>query len=454
MLANWLGKYSMSRGTSGILRAGTALGFIVVATAQAGAGAFAIREQSTIGQGASFAGVAAGGAPSSTFWNPATMTQMPGIQSESTATGVFPYATHSPQAGSTFGTLGGASNSGQAGLVPGSYFSYQFNPNLWLGVSVSAPFGLSVSFPDRWAGRNYAGDTTLETYNATPMLAYRINDWISVGVGVQIQYAKADLNNGLPTGLGQSFDIKGRGWGYGATAGVTLTPTPTTTIGLGWRSAINQKIQGTLLLPGGAGFNPPFSTPGSVETTLDLPDVVSLGIRQRLDQNWTLLGTVEWSNWSRIGTSTINQLNGAPATILAGLGGGPVTLPFKYDDGWFFSAGSEYRWNERLTLRSGIGYEISPITDQVRTPRLPDNDRFWASVGASWEVWRGFSFDVAYSHLWVKDPNINISAASGNPWFNGVTYIGDVSAHVDILSVGMRYRWDEAAPGKKPLITK
>jgi long-chain fatty acid transport protein len=288
------------------------------------------------------------------------------------------------------------------------------------------------------------------------MLAYRINNWISVGVGVQIQYAKADLNTGLPTGLGQSLDIKGRGWGYGATAGVTLTPTPTTTIGLGWRSAINQKIQGTLLLPGGAGFNPPFSTPGSVETTLDLPDVVSLGIRQGLDQNWTLLGTVEWSNWSRIGTSTINQLNGAPATILAGVGGGPVTLPFKYDDGWFFSVGSEYRWNERLTLRSGIGYEISPITDQVRTPRLPDNDRFWASVGASWEVWRGFLLDVAYSHLWVKDPNINISPTSGNPWFNGVTYTGDINAHVDILSVGIRYRWDEPAPApaKKMLITK
>jgi long-chain fatty acid transport protein len=64
--------------------------------------------------------------------------------------------------------------------------------------------------------------------------------------------------------------------------------------------------------------------------------------------------------------------------------------------------------------------------------------------------------DVAYSHLWVKDPNINISPTSGNPWFNGVTYTGDINAHVDILSVGIRYRWDEPAPApaKKMLITK
>ncbi|HMA55824.1 MAG TPA: outer membrane protein transport protein, partial [Pseudolabrys sp.] len=127
----------------------------------------------------------------------------------------------------------------------------------------------------------------------------------------------------------------------------------------------------------------------------------------------------------------------------------------QYDDGWFFSIGSEYKWSDRLTLRSGVGYEISPITDQVRTPRLPDNDRFWLSVGASWEVWKGFSFDVAYSHLWVKDPNINITAASGNPWFaGGVNYIGDVSAHVDILSIGIKCRWDEPAPVKKAMITK
>ena len=69
-------------GWVGILRAGTALGILIIATAQANAGAFAIREQSTYGQGTSFAGVAAGGSLSSMFWNPATMTQFQGIVSE------------------------------------------------------------------------------------------------------------------------------------------------------------------------------------------------------------------------------------------------------------------------------------------------------------------------------------------------------------------------------------
>ena len=75
---------------------------------------------------------------------------------------------------------------------------------MWLGLSVNSPFGLSVSFPINWAGGEYAaGSSYLKTYNATPSFAYRINDLISVGVGVQIQYAKADLSHCVtaPCGL-------------------------------------------------------------------------------------------------------------------------------------------------------------------------------------------------------------------------------------------------------------
>ncbi len=445
------------RGWADFLRAGTALGLLVIGSAQATAGGFYIREQSPYGQGTSFAGIAAGGALSSMFWNPATMTQFQGVVSESTVSGILPFASHTPAPASNTGVppfnlsaapfnYPGASNSLEAALVPGSYYSYQFNPNLWFGLSINAPFGLNATFPDVWAGRDYAGDTQLRTYNATPSIAYRFNDWISFGAGVQIQYAKASLEKGLAqTPLAQAI-LRASGYAYGFTAGVTLTPTPTTTIGLGWRSGLNQKGNGTLTTPNGL----PGTTPGSVTTTIDLPDIVSLGIRQRLDQRWTLLGTAEWSNWSRIGTSAVLQLNGAPATVLAGAGGGAVTIPFQYRDGWFFSGGAEYIWTDRLTVRGGIGYEISPVTDQVRIPTIPDNDRFWGSIGASWLVFKGVHFDLAYSHIWVKDTPINISAASGNPSFNGTfNYIGSVNGHADVISGSLVVRFDDLEPTLK-----
>ena len=419
---------------------GVVVGAACVAAGQAQAGGFALREQSSDGQGSSYAGIAAGGSLSSMFWNPATMTQIPGIQTEIVATGILPYAANTPAPTSPLFVFGGTGNTAENALVPSGYFSWQVNPDLWLGLSVNSPFGLSVSFPELWAGRDYAANNShLRTYNFTPSVAYALNNWISLGFGVQLQYGDALLNKGISIGAAPfpDFTLSGTGWGYGVTAGVTLTPTPATTIGLGYRSALNQKISGNQTVTGVlAGL----STQGAVNTTLKLPDMVSLGVRQRLDPQWTLLGTFEWTNWSRIGTSNVTQ-GGAPATV-AGI---PVTLPFQFKDGWYFALGAEYQWNDRLTLRAGAGYEKSPITDMVRIPLLPDNDRTWLSGGLTYKVTNALSFDFAYSHLFVKNSTIDVSAASGNPWFDGVPYQGNVKAHIDIVSVALKYRFDEPA---------
>jgi long-chain fatty acid transport protein len=383
------------------------------------------------------------------YWNPATLTQFKGINNENGLTGIIPQVSQTPQAGSTLAGAPffyrGVSNSGDQALVMNGYTSYQLSPNLWLGMGINAPFGLSVSFQEPWAGRNYGGDTNIRTFNANPSIAYRINDWISIGVGVQLQYASIHQTTGLQPFPPSAVVLDGKGWGFGGTAGVTFTPWASTTIGLGWRSAINQDIRGTLALPAGVP-----GTSGSVEATLNLPDIVSLGIRHQFDPRWAVMGTVEWTNWSRVGTVNVNQLGGAPATI----GTTPVTVPLEYDDGWFFSAGAEYRWTERLTVRGGVGYELTPISDRVRTTRLPDNDKIWASIGFSWKIAPFASFDLAYTHLWVKDTTVNISAASGNPSFNGsITYIGTADSHADMISLSLVARFDDLEPAlKKPFM--
>jgi long-chain fatty acid transport protein len=431
------------RGLKAALLACSGIGALIAATADANAGGLAVREQSAWGQGASFAGVAAGGSSSAMFWNPATMTQIPGLQSNSVLSGIMPYASNSPNVAASipFGPLGGTGDSAQDALVPAAYYTWQIKPDLWIGMSVNSPFGLSVKEPGAWAGGGYGAYwTNLKTYNATPTVAYRINDWISIGAGVQVQYAQTTFGfayNAL--GAGTQAGLNGGGWGYGFTGGITLTPTQNLTVGVGYRSGINQKLNGALMLPALAG-----GTPGSINATVNLPDIVTGSIRYRFAPQWTALGTVEWSNWSRIGTVSVLQPNGAPAIA----GGSVVTLPFQYQDGWFFSAGAEYQWNDRLAVRSGIGYERSPVTDQVRMPLVPDNDRIWLSAGATYQYSNKISLDLAYTHVFLKSTSIDISAASGNPWFKPIlgTYIGDVSSHVDIISVGFHYRWDNPAP--------
>ena len=71
-------------------------------------------------------------------------------------------------------------------------------------------------------------------------------------------------------------------------------------------------------------------------------------------------------------------------------------MPFQYQDGWFFSGGVEYQWNQQLALRTGVGYEISPVTDQVRMPLVRDNDRIWLSAGATYRYSNKITLDLAY----------------------------------------------------------
>jgi long-chain fatty acid transport protein len=412
------------------------LGVLLAATAGANAGGFALQEQSAYGLGSAYAGIAAGGSLSSMFWNPATMTQMPGIQFEAVATGILPYATNTPTAGSTLGLLGGTGNIANSAFVPSFYASWQLNPQVWAGLSVNAPYGLSVNFPDVWAGRDFAANQSqVKAYDISPTLAYEVNNWISLGVGIQFQYAKATLAKGITLGLGTYPDstLDGNGWGYGFTAGVTLTPTPTTTIGVGYRSAINQKIDGSLTLTGAlAGFST-----SDAHATIDLPDTLSVSLRQKLSPQWTLLGTVEWSNWSRIGaTSAVTTSAGAPVLV----GGAPVTIPFGYSNSWFSSIGAEYRVNEKWALRGGVGYEKSPVTDAVRQPLVPDNDRTWLSIGSTYNISQKLAVDLAYAHLFVRSTSVSDTSATG------IVYNGTISSQVDIISVALKYRWDDPAP--------
>jgi long-chain fatty acid transport protein len=180
--------------------------------------------------------------------------------------------------------------------------------------------------------------------------------------------------------------------------------------------------------------------------------MVTVGLRQRIGDRFTLLAGFEWTDWSRIGTAVVSTPTGT-----ATLSGSPVTLPFQYSDGYFYSLGGEYIVDPSLTLRAGVAFETSPITDDVRTPRLPDNDRMWYSAGLSYKPpqFRGVTFDLGYSYIDVKDTPINIGAGSGNPWTNATgTYIGSVDSHIHVLSVGFRYQWGATPPPAVKLVTK
>jgi long-chain fatty acid transport protein len=385
-------------------RGGVAIAALVTVANAAWAGGFAIREQSTIGQGMSFAGVAAGGGGlSSLFWNPAISSEYNefGFISENNAALIAPYSKSNL----------GSGNIGELALVPAGYFSYGLTDQITIATSMNAPVGLTTDGNNGWAGNNRGDRSEVKTYNFNPTMSYKFNDMLSLGVGAQIEFMQVELTSRAPVSGTQFLKAKGDSLGVGFTAGLLFEPTDTTDIGIGFRSSVSQTLKGE-------GFFTPTGFGGDIRAKFKSPETVTLGIRQDVTDQLTLLGGVEWANWSRFKELRIE--GPTPALV----------ENFAWKDSWYVSAGAESTYNDALTLRSGVAYEKSPVPDATRSVRTPDNDRYWLSVGASYKFSDNMTANLAYSHVFMKDGDVNL------PGLN-TTF----KQHLDIVSVGLTRDW-------------
>jgi long-chain fatty acid transport protein len=435
---------------------GTAAICAIVASATAvSAGGFAVRQQSVSSQGASYAGAAAGGDLSSMFWNPAAATVKPGpgLNSESHYSLMIPHAEINVTSSSNPAFLGAPFSTGTSSgditslaLGSASYYSYQlsnFDKNLYLAFSLNSPFGLKTK-PDNdlYAGSVIGRGSKLLTFNLAPTLGYKLSDTLSIGVGAQLQYAKAHFSFATGAPIGADTKFEGSGLAAGWTAGILWQPTSGTSIGLGYRSGITQELDGAYI-----NTQPVVPALGvlsiAAKAKLELPDTVTLSLRQSLTQSFRLLGTVEWTNWGVLNELRVTA-DGSSPVIFAPVpaprapfaGQTLANLPVGWTDGWYFALGGEYDWNQRLTLRAGGAYEITPIDSPTkRLVGIPDNDRIWASLGATYKWSETMSFDVAYSHLFIKDSTFDRTSLSG------VRMTGGIEASMDIISVSMKSKW-------------
>ncbi len=433
----------------------------VVASNVAYAGAFALREQSAYYQGMSFAGNATTGPSiSSVFWNPATITGAgDGLTIESHNSFIIPRSEMDGRFSGNGVTIPPSSiASGDVASdawLPSFYSAYKFNDDLYFGLAVNTPFGLTTKPKYDWAGQYLSRSSEVMSVNVNPMVGYKINDMFSVALGLQVQYLQVRLKSASPFSLTRSSaEVKGDDVGFGVTAGLTFKPMDGTELGVGFRSAVSHELDGQYILPSGVLPGPTLfgAVDQSIKARLMTPEMVTLSLKQRISETFRVMGSVEWTNWSRLGTVHTRPQDGTSPTlaaIAAGTGGSPTPdLKFNYNDGWFFSIGGEYDFNEKLTLRAGVAYELSPIDTDIRSTRLPDNDRLWLSAGLTYNVMENMSFDLGYTHIIPDSTKIDIS--SGHQDYNPQigSYTSDVDSSVDIVSASFRYRW--GGPRQEP----
>lgn len=368
----------------------------------ASAAAFQLWEQNASGLGTAYAGSAAVADNASTvFFNPAGMTQMTGIQLSAGVVGVGPSYTFN-NSGTTGATGGNGGDAGGWSAVPNAFLAYQLTRDLSLGIGISVPFGLATEYDSNWIGRAQSIKSEIRTVNYNPSLAYRLSDKVSLGFGVNYQTIDAELTNA-------GSRLKGDDSGWGWNAGALFALSPAMRIGVSYRSSIKYTLEGTA-----NGTTP-------IQADLKLPDVFILSVWQQVSDRWEAMGDLSYTRWN-----SVKSLNVVHRTLGVSL----TNENFNYDNAWRFAWGAAYKATDTVKLKFGIAYDRTPVSDDDRSARVPDNDRLWLSLGGQWSAGRYGKFDLGYTYIYLRDPSIAQNK-------NGTYLRGDYDANAHLL--GLQY---------------
>jgi len=439
----------------------------VICTPLAFAAGYQINEISPSLQGDATAGAAAANNDvSSMFVNPATLSTLienqaylggseiiPSISMSNARAihtvnvpGIPPSSITAPVQGLNY-----QSNISQSAFVPDGYLSWRINNKLVAGLAILAPYGLKTNYYENSVLRFAADYSAVKSININPALAYLINEQWAVGLGFQAQYLKATFSNfnGPYTGI-SAIDaliaannptyLKGDGWGYGYTVGVLFKPDLCTRLGVGYRSQISEQLRGNgqqYTSPGGTVPAPSadflFNAQTSVSAGIKTPAVLTLSAARDIDA-WTVKASAQVNFWNSFNQLSINMPNAFANNS---------TLQTKWKNAWFGAVGADYRATSTWVVRGGIAYDQTPTTS-YRDPRIPDADRVWLTIGASYMMNKHVSFDGAYAHIFMQNQTVNVTQASGSSATSTVPLeVNQVYANykgsADIVALAIRY---------------
>ncbi len=415
----------------------------------AAASGFQLLEQNASGLGNAYAGSAAVADNASTiFYNPAGMTQ---LQSrEVSVGGSFIHTSYKfNNNGSSTGSLSGDGKDGGGwGFVPNAYMSMQVAKDWYVGLGIGAPFGLKTEYDNMWTGGAQSRKFDIETLNINPSVAWRVNDVVSLGFGVnwqrlQAEYIRTVGVTNIPgvvnvAGATGTVTLAGDAWGWNA--GALFNLGPATKVGISYRSAVRHNLEGDSVVTSNgdptangtvAGLNAAGAS-SHVKASIKLPDTAILSATHKLNDRVEVLGDVSWTGWSTIPKvdiiRTSGALNGATAQ----------TLDTEFRNTWRVAVGTNYQLNDEVKLKFGLAYDQTPVPSaQHRLVSLPDNNRTWFSVGAQYKPSKALTFDVGATYLYVKSVDIDNNQSSATVTSNRGWVKGSFDATAFILGAQM-----------------
>ncbi|PCI19278.1 MAG: long chain fatty acid transport protein [Piscirickettsiaceae bacterium] len=424
--------------------------------------AFGIAENSALGIGNAFAGGAASAEDASTVWyNPAGMTRIKGNQIVQGIHLIAPSFDYDDEGSTT--ALGapiaadGSEDGGRFAIVPNLFYVHSLSNDLKVGVGINAPFGLATKYGNDWVGKYHAIESEIVTVNVNPAIAWKATPSLSLGFGVNIQYIEATLNNkidfttvcfsssagtstcgGVPgSSTNDGFvHLEADDISFGFNFGALYQLSEQTRVGIAYRSEVSHDLEGdadftiptavaTGFGPLSAGISAAFADT-DVKAQPDMPASLSMSIHHQWNNRVAVMADATWVGWSSLPNLTILFDNPLQPD-------GVEELRLK--DNIRLSVGATYTADGPWTFRTGIAFDEGAARNATsRSARFPDNDRYWLTFGASYQLNHSMSIDTGYAHIFVPDTKINRVGGSSS------LVTGEYESDADILSAQLR--WD------------
>ena len=459
---------------------GGALGTVGVAL-QVQAGGFALIEHGVSGLGNAYAGAAAAAHDGSTIWfNPAGMSEL-GNREIGVGLHILSTGTEWTDRGTSLNPVFGGgevagpdtANPGTTAPLPNFYYSAPLGERWHYGLGIGAPYGSSTEYDTDWKGRYTTLESGISVIDINPSFAYRVSDTVRLGGGISVQFLSADLRTGIDSaatclgtvgraepgacfaaGLGTdevgnvALDSRGKVTGDSTALsfnlGALFLPREGTRIGVAYRHGaeheldgegdftVNPALRATLDAAGAAAPGSDletFLTDTDASAAVDLPATFMLSLAQALGERVELLADITWTGWSSFEELRVEYDTAQPDTLSVQ----------DWDDVLRYSAGLNFRLNERLTLRGGVALDQEPIpSPERRTARIPGNDRTWLAFGAGYDFGRHITVDVGYAHLFVAETAID-NASAESP--GAITVRGEYESGIDIFSAQLNWHF-------------
>jgi long-chain fatty acid transport protein len=384
----------------------------------AAAGGLLAYEVGTADVGLASAGYGARAQDASTvFTNPAGMTRLEGTQVLGSAQMLWNNTQFSIGSGTSaaLGSNDGGYAVGSDGWFPGggAFVSHSVSPDLKVGFALTGNFGAPLSYDDDWVGRYYVQETTLLGVSMLPSIAYKATDKLSVGANVNVMYAKyynqVAINNVNPAFGDGQLKLDDDAWGWGVNLGLLYELNTKTRLGLTWNSQVDLDFEAPAQFSGLApglsailGANGLLSS--SIKVGIKVPQQVMGSVFTQVNDDWALLGSVGWQQWSKFGQVQLGIANTATPTS--------ASANLDFDDTWHAALGAQYRLSQPWRLNFGVAYDSGFQDSSNVSPLMPLNSAWRFGLGADHHADKNFTWGVAGEYIYGGTMDTNLQSAA------------------------------------------